>query len=239
MSEKPYNVPTPGEFFNWLSQFTQPALETATKATAQSPVAPLVDPLAMWKSMTQYNEQAWSQFFKTMVGTPEFAAGMGRTASNTSVVRDTVRKAAKAYLEAANMPSRDDLVHLAEQIVALDGKVDDVEDILRDADLSQLYRRLDAIMLRLDSLERQNREAEMARSEALESKLAELDAKLAGLTALGKQFEQIQQALTRISGSGTHPAAEESAVNPPASVPANPPKISKRPTAAVRKKAPA
>lgn len=187
MSDKPQNsVPTPADFFGWLGQFMQPITEASAKLTPAVPVPAGADPLAMWKSMTEYNQQAWTQFFKQVVSTPEFAAGLGRTTSNQAVVRESVRKAAKAYLEAANMPSREDHVRLASQVVALDAKVDDVEDMLKDAELAGLNRRLDALLGRLKSLEKQTNQT------SLEKKLDQLNAKLDRLANIEERLSNLE-----------------------------------------------
>src|SRR5690348_10788056 len=133
MSEKPITGPTPVDFFNWMSQFVQPMMEASAKvAPTPTPPTPAetADPIAMWKKMVESNEQNWTKFMAQMVATPEFAAGLGRTASSQASMREAVRRSAQAYLEAANMPSREDLARIASQIVALDAKVDDLADRL-------------------------------------------------------------------------------------------------------------
>src|SRR5690348_7810412 len=110
MSEKPITGPSPVDFLNWMSQFVQPMMEASTKVAPTIPTpAEAADPMAMWKKMAEANEQNWTQFMAQMVATPEFAAGLGRTASSQASMREAVRRSAQAYLEAANMPSREDL----------------------------------------------------------------------------------------------------------------------------------
>ncbi len=212
MSDKPQsNVPTPADFFGWIGQFMQPITEAGTRLTPAVPVPSGSDPLAMWKSLTEYNQQAWSQFLKQVVSTPEFAAGLGRTTSNQAVVRESVRKAAKAYLEAANMPSRDDHIRLASQVVALDAKVDDVEEMLKDAELAGVNRRLDTLISRLDHLEKQAaKTGNHQNSSSLEKKLDELNAKLDRLSSLENRLTKIEAALAPKSKSA--PARKTSAV---------------------------
>lgn len=182
MSEKPITGPTPVDFFNWMSQFVQPMMEASTKVAPTIPTpAEAADPMAMWKKMAEANEQNWTQFMAQMVATPEFAAGLGRTASSQATMRDAVRRSAQAYLEAANMPSREDLARIAAQIVALDAKVDDLADRVEDtlpntlddlAGVPALEARLAALEAKIDRLA--NLEAKIDRLAALESKIDRL-----------------------------------------------------------------
>lgn len=135
MSEKPNNdtlgsIPTPADFFGWLNQVMSP-LSQATSALASNIPTP-ADPLTMWRSYTEKNEEIYSKFLQQLVSTPAFAQGLGRSASATARYRDMVKQAAKLYLETADMPTREDVSSLASQVVALDAKVDDLSDSLSD-----------------------------------------------------------------------------------------------------------
>ena len=228
MSEKSNGVPSPADFFGWLNQFVQPAIEAGSQLGAQSPLPlPATTPLQMWKSMTEYNQQAWSQFLKGMVGTPEFAAGLGRSASQSAVVRDGVRRAAKAYLEAANMPSRDDHTRLAGQVVALDAKLDDVEDMLKDGEVDQLSRRLEGIIGRLDKLEQQSLQPAPVSNDLpnIEAKLTALNSKLDRLVGLETRLSRIETTLNHLTTVNNPPATE---AKPETQLPAAKPKAKGR-----------
>jgi polyhydroxyalkanoic acid synthase PhaR subunit len=152
-----------------MSQFVQPMMEAGAKMAPAMPTpAEAADPMAMWKKMFESNEQNWTQFMAQMVATPEFAAGLGRSASNQAAMREAVRRSAQAYLEAANMPSREDLARIASQIVALDAKLDDLADRLEDT----LPEALDDLTSRLDSFA------------GLAARLTALEAKIDRLTSL-------------------------------------------------------
>jgi tetrahydromethanopterin S-methyltransferase subunit G len=146
------------DFFGWLNQMMLLSNNAASAAVPQT-ASPQADPLALWKSFTEKNEETWTKFMQEAVSTPEFAQAFGRTANSNASYRQMVKQTAKSYLEAADMPSRDDLTRLAEQIVLLDAKVDNIEDGLTDnfVGIPQLLGRiiflLENVHTRLEQLE--------------------------------------------------------------------------------------
>lgn len=181
MSDKPGNPPTPADFFNWLNQMMSP-LANATATMNPNPAA-TADPMAFWKSLMDKNQETYAKFMQQMVGTPEFAKTLGQSANATATYRNMVRQAAKSYLEAANMPSRDDLSQLSEQIVSLDGRLDALNDTVSE-DIVNLFesmaQTLENLTARVASIETQLQSVETvaSRLEKLETQLNQLDAKL-------------------------------------------------------------
>ncbi len=162
MSEKTNNdalgsIPTPADFFGWLNQVMAPMAQATTALASNIPTP--ADPLTMWRSYTEKNEEIYSKLLQQLVSTPAFAQGLGRSASATARYRDMVKQAAKLYLETADMPTREDISSLAAQVVALDAKVDDLSDSLSDdfAGIPQLVGKvvvtLEAVATRLELLE--------------------------------------------------------------------------------------
>lgn len=210
MSEKPpgIGIPTPADFFNWMNQFAQPMIEATSKMTSQQlPATPSsADPLSIWKNLSETNEQALTKYMAQLVDTPEFAASLGRGASATAVWRDGVRKTAQAYLEAANMPSREDITRVAAQIVTLDAKIDSLEDrLLDDEGGDALDEKLDGLMARLEKLDQQaaldkkmsEMEARQTRLEQLETRLSAIETKLEKMTAIEARLQTLADAHTK------------------------------------------
>ncbi len=186
MSEKPNSVPSPADFFGWINQMMT---MTATAASAAMPTAPggqpqASDPLATWRKFNEKNEEALAQYMQKMVATPEFAQVLGRSANNAATYKQMVKQTAKAYLEAADMPSRDDFARLAEQIVMLDAKVDDVNENLVDSlnGVPQLLGRMVSLLEtmgnRVASLETQLEKLSQQGPSGVTDKLTALEAKL-------------------------------------------------------------
>lgn len=195
MSDKPNDIPGPADFLGWMNRLI--ALPTQAMATALPQNLPNpADPLELWKTLADRNEQAWGQFMKQLTATPEFAQTLGRSAGTMANYRLAVRKAAKAYLDAADIPSREDLTSVARQIVALDAKVDNLEESLLD-----------------------KQDAHPDVSETVISKLENLETRLAALptreelamvsnrlTNLEGQINQLLTALNNLSNFAPAPA---------------------------------
>lgn len=185
MNDKPNNPPTPADFFNWLNQMVAPMANAS--ATMNPNPAMSLDPLTFWKSLLDKNQETYAKFMQQMVGSPEFAKTLGQSANATASYRNMVRQAAKNYLEAANMPSLDDLSQLSEQVVGLDARLDDLTDTVSE-DITELLERLvrsmESIGERIISLENRLQTVENigSRLDKLENQLDQLNAKLDNLT---------------------------------------------------------
>lgn len=98
---------------------------------SQNPGAPgkpgaAYDPFAAWKSFYQMNEESWTQMLEQMMGTQAFAKAMGQWLDNSLKAQDAAKKNAEASLSAMNFPTKSEITRLAEQIVAVDAKLDDL-----------------------------------------------------------------------------------------------------------------
>ncbi len=82
MSEKTGSIPTPADFFDWVSRMIQIPGKAAAGLTQETPN--LQDPLDYWKSLNEKTQEAWGNFFREMVATPEFAKSMGDSATNSA-----------------------------------------------------------------------------------------------------------------------------------------------------------
>lgn len=216
MSEKAGGVPTPADFFGWLNQmmnFPANLAVSAASASASPNAAQMPDPLATWKNFTEKNEETWAKFMQQMVATPEFAQALGSSANNTAAYKMMVKQTAKAYLESAGMPSRDDLTQLAEQVVSLDAKVDDLNDAFTD-NLSSMPQLMGRVVATLESLATrlERLEAKMlARDElaGITQRLETLESKMlnrADLVGIGERIEALEGAF---KASRSRPAEKE------------------------------
>jgi len=190
--------PTPADFFNWMTQFAQPMVEAGTKMASQlSNPAEAADPLAMWRKFYETNEQAWTKLMSQAVNTPEFAVGMGRTASTQATMRDSVRRSALAYLEAASMPSTKDLARVASQIVSLDAKVDDLADYIYE----DIGDKLVGLVERLDQVGKPAATSTTGKSDAQQAKqLTELGNKLDKVAKLDARLSALEAKLDALAG---------------------------------------
>jgi polyhydroxyalkanoic acid synthase PhaR subunit len=189
MSDKPDFVPTPADFFGWLNRVMSMPMQAASGLPQTPPN--LADPLEMWKSFMNQSEQFWGNFMRQTTASREFGETLGRTSGTTAAYRIMLKKATKAYLEAADMPSRTDLTQIARQLVMLDAKVDDANETLGDS-LEASHQLLKRIASQLENL--------AGRVEQLEAKAAapQEDGNLSErLAALEAQLNRIESALNR------------------------------------------
>ena len=94
-----------------------------------TPNRPL-DPFEFWRQIYETNEHAWNTLLAGGVSNPSFAKSNGKILEVLLSAQRTVRDNTRAYLEQMNFPTREDIARLGELIVALEEKVDQVDDRL-------------------------------------------------------------------------------------------------------------
>jgi len=143
MSEKPEGAATPVDFFSWLNQMMLPMSGANAGKTT--------NPMAMWQDMAQKNQEAFTKFWQQMSGGPGMTPNINSAGPSMNAYRAMLKQAAKAYLEAADMPTRDDVIRLGEQISVFSMKLDDMGEDL-NLNLASLPNVLGQIAATLESL---------------------------------------------------------------------------------------
>ena len=182
-------VPTPADFFGWLNQMmTMPAKAVSAAIPQSSTMSG--DPLAMWRNLSQQNEEAWAKFMQQMVATPEFAQNLGRSANSAAGYKTMIKQAAKTYLDAAGLPGIDDITRLGEMLVTIDGRLDDLTDGLSDTIggtaplLERMVATLETMANRIQQLENQVQTLREQGPRPIAEKLETIEAKLTGREAI-------------------------------------------------------
>ena len=110
------------------------------------------DPLAMWKEWQTASLSTWSKIMSETVSSEDFAQSMGQSLNDyletTMPVRQQVEKAIEQYLQQMNMPSRQEVVSIAERLTQLELRIDDM-----DAKMDDMLDLLKAIQTKLDKPE--------------------------------------------------------------------------------------
>ena len=88
------------------------------------------DPFELWRQIYDTNERAWNAVLERTVNNPAFAESSGKLLETVLSAQKTVRDNMRMYLEQINVPTREDVSRLGELIVALEEKVDQVDDRL-------------------------------------------------------------------------------------------------------------
>jgi polyhydroxyalkanoic acid synthase PhaR subunit len=102
---------------------------------------PFQDPFTLWKKLYDQTEEQWSKALGETVKSESFSAWLGFMQKQMLEYQDAVRKTTERYLEHAHLPSKQDLASLAELIVNVDTKVDEL-----DAKLDQLHDLLKSLV---------------------------------------------------------------------------------------------
>ena len=119
-----------------FSQFWRPILgqgmDLWQKAAAQGRVTP--EFAQQWKSFMDQWIEAWSKALGQAMGTEGFAQALGRYLDQTIAAQAPLRKGAEQYTDQAirtlGLPSRSQVVGIAAQLVALEERIEGLEDRL-------------------------------------------------------------------------------------------------------------
>jgi polyhydroxyalkanoic acid synthase PhaR subunit len=82
------------------------------------------DPMQFWREMYQQSESAWSKVFEQNLGSEAFASSIGQTLDAYVSFQKALKDSLNRYLETMNLPSRDDFARLGSMVVALESKID-------------------------------------------------------------------------------------------------------------------
>jgi polyhydroxyalkanoic acid synthase PhaR subunit len=94
------------------------------------------DAFELWRQVYETNERAWNAVLERTVNNPAFAESTGKILETFLSAQKTVRDNMRTYLEQINLPTREDIARLGELIVALEEKVDQLDDRLAAVDRS-------------------------------------------------------------------------------------------------------
>ena len=103
-----------------------PPDDTQSAAGGRRPV----DPFELWRQIYETNEKAWNTVLERTVNNPAFAESSGKILETFLSAQKTVRDNMRQYLEQINLPTREDVARLGELIIALEEKVDQLDDRL-------------------------------------------------------------------------------------------------------------
>jgi polyhydroxyalkanoic acid synthase PhaR subunit len=122
-----------------------------------------LDPFDMWKQFYDKAEEEWNHTIDQSMHKEEFSKWMGHYLNGYLQVQELTQKTASKYLEQANIPSRQDLVHVSSLVVNLEEKVDRLEQTVEEGflhskemdstrDIKSLKNDLAKMSKRLDQL---------------------------------------------------------------------------------------
>jgi hypothetical protein len=103
--------------------------------------ASLLDPFGVWKTMRDTQLEAWSKLMIDLVNSDEYSKATGQALeqflTSSQPFRSALERAMTQSLAMMNMPSRAEVVTLAERLVNVEMRLDDL-----DAKLSDIHKSL-------------------------------------------------------------------------------------------------
>jgi polyhydroxyalkanoic acid synthase PhaR subunit len=94
------------------------------------------DAFELWRQIYEANERAWNAALEKAMAAPSFAQAQGKFLEAALAAQKTVRDNMRSYLEAINVPTREDIARLGELITGLEEKLDQLDDRLRSIESS-------------------------------------------------------------------------------------------------------
>jgi len=99
-----------------------------TKPSDDQP--PSSDPFELWRQIYDANERAWNETIERAMAQPGFAEQSGKMMETFLAGQKATREGMRTWLEAINVPTREDIARLGELIIGLEEKVDQLDDRL-------------------------------------------------------------------------------------------------------------
>jgi polyhydroxyalkanoic acid synthase PhaR subunit len=104
-----------------------------TQSAGKSPPG-ASDPFEFWRQVYEANERAWNAALERTLSSPAFAEAQGKLMEILLAAQKTARENMRTYLEMMNVPTREDIARVGELIVALEEKVDQLDDRLEQVE---------------------------------------------------------------------------------------------------------
>lgn len=119
----------------WWKPMFELGIEQWARLFAQMPVPPEL--VTQWKQFLDQSIEAWSRALGEAMSTEGFAQMMGRSLDVMLTAQGPVRKVAEqsveTTLQALNLPTRSQVAGVAKQIMELEDRIEQLEDMLAAA----------------------------------------------------------------------------------------------------------
>jgi polyhydroxyalkanoic acid synthase PhaR subunit len=94
------------------------------------------DPFEPWKQIYQTSEHAWTAALERSMVTPAFAEAQAKLLETLLNAQKTMRDQTRSWLEALDVPTREDFARLGKLMVGVEEKVDQLDDRLGRIELA-------------------------------------------------------------------------------------------------------
>lgn len=147
------------------------------------------DPFQVLRESYEQATEAWAKAVEQAISTEDFAASAGKVMERYTEMQEMLRRTSEAVAEQLHIPTKDDIARVAQLVVNVERKVDDVSD-------------------QADALQRRDPAEAVA---GLAERLAVIEERLAGIAARLDAIERIEARLGELAPA---PAPEAPAKKP-------------------------
>src|SRR5438094_6995210 len=88
------------------------------------------DPVAMWQNMIGEMEKGFNSFASQAMQSPEFSKVMNQVGGATAGAQKQLGELMEKYLVSMNLPSRAQLVGMAERLQSIEGQLNEIKALL-------------------------------------------------------------------------------------------------------------
>jgi SMC interacting uncharacterized protein involved in chromosome segregation len=88
------------------------------------------DPVAMWQNLIGEMEKGFNSFANQAMATPEFSKAVNQVGGATAGAQKQLGEMMEKYLDNMNLPSRAQLVSMAERLQSIEGQLHEIKALL-------------------------------------------------------------------------------------------------------------
>ena len=89
------------------------------------------DPAAIWQTMIAEMEKGFNSFANQAMTSPEFSKAMNQVGGATAGAQKQLGELMEKYLLAMNLPSRAQMVGMAERLQSIEGQLNEIKALLQ------------------------------------------------------------------------------------------------------------
>ena len=88
------------------------------------------DPVAMWQNMIGEMEKGFNAFANQAMASPEFSKAVNQVGGVTAGAQKQLGEMMEKYLDSMNLPSRAQMVSMAERLQSIEGQLHEIKTLL-------------------------------------------------------------------------------------------------------------
>jgi hypothetical protein len=89
------------------------------------------DPVALWQNMIGEMEKGFNAFANQAMASPQFSKVMNQVGGTTAGAQKQLAELMEKYLVSMNLPSRAQMVSMAERLASIEGQLNEIKALLQ------------------------------------------------------------------------------------------------------------